>query len=246
MSPPRHIAGVVTERRIVTDELWIVRVRAEQAVAFIPGQYVTVGLPVEGKLIERPYSVASDPREPELEFFLEVVTGGKLSPHLAEVPVGGEVFIRPAAKGRFNFDTQSGHADHFMVATVTGVAPFVSMLRSLSGSGPGPYRVAVLHAASVSAELAYRDELAGLAVRESWFRYVPTVSRIWLDPEWKGERGRAEDVARKHLDTFGFAPASTTAYLCGHPLMIRNMEAILERAGFPKESIRREMYWPAA
>jgi ferredoxin--NADP+ reductase len=247
--PAKHLTGVVTERRAITDELRIVRVRVEGQIAFVPGQYVTVGLPIGGKLIERPYSVASDPREPELEFFLEAVPGGKLSPHLSEVPVGGHVFVRPAPKGRFNLDTQSGHVNHFMVATVTGVAPYVSMVRSLAASrvprDAVPCRILILHSASVPAELAYRGELSGLAQEQPWLRYIPTISRSWLDPEWTGERGRAEDVARKYLDASEFAPPSTTAYLCGNPHMIRNMEGILQRAGFPKESIRREIYWPA-
>lgn len=245
---PKHLKGVVSERRVVTEELWIVRVRVEGQVAFVPGQYVTIGLPVNDQLVERPYSVASEPQELELEFFLEVVPGGKLSPHLSEVPVGGEVFVRPSAKGRFNLDTQSGHGNHFMVATVTGVAPFVSMVRGLvaqEGRGAAAkYRVGIVQSASVSVELAYREELAGLAERHAWLRYVPTVSRLWLDPEWQGERGRAEDVARKYLDAFEFIPSRTTAYLCGNPYMIRNMEGILQRAGFPKEFVKRENYWP--
>ncbi len=247
MFPGKHLTGVVTGRRAITDELWIVRVKVEGQIAFVPGQYVTVGLPIGGKLIERPYSVASDPRDPELEFFLEVVAGGRLSPHLSEVPVGGQVFVRPAAKGRFNLDRE--HLNHFMVATVTGVAPFVSMVRDLAATraqqDARSCRVLILHSAGFPAELAYREELSGLARRQTWFRYVPTISRFWLDPEWTGERGRAEDVARKYLDALEFAAPSTTAYLCGNPHMIRNMEGILQRAGFPKESIKREIYWPA-
>jgi len=244
----KHIRGIVSERRDVSGELWIVRVRPEEKISFAPGQYVTVGLPADSKLIERPYSVASSPEEGELEFFLEAVPGGKLSPRLYEVPVGGEVYVRPSAKGRFTFDDGSGNRNHFMVATVTGVAPFVGMIRSLAaGQGSAmPHQVAILHSASASSELGYRNELAGLAERYSWFEYIPTVSRPWLDPGWPGERGRVEDVARKYLDTLGWMASSATAYLCGNPHMIRNMEGILERAGFPKASVKEETYWPAS
>ena len=59
MTNSKHMRGVVTSRRDVTDELWVVRVRPEEPIAFRAGQYVTVGLPEAEKLIERPYSVAS-------------------------------------------------------------------------------------------------------------------------------------------------------------------------------------------
>ncbi|HTX38745.1 MAG TPA: FAD-binding oxidoreductase [Bryobacteraceae bacterium] len=246
---PKHLRGVVTERRDITDELWIVRVRPDERIAFLPGQYVTIGLAAEDRLIERPYSVASSPDDCELEFFLEVVRGGKLSPHLYEVPPGGEVYIRPLAKGRFSLERQPGRPNHFLVATVTGVAPFVSMVRWLARQeavgGAEPLRIAILQAASGAAEFGYREELAGYAQALGWLEYVPTISRPWLDQGWQGERGRAEDVARKYLDAWQFTPSSSTVYLCGNPHMIGNMEGVLERAGFPKASVKKENYWPA-
>jgi ferredoxin--NADP+ reductase len=246
MYGPKHLKGIVTERRDVASDLWIVRVHPEERILFVPGQYVTIGLPAGDKLVERPYSVASSPDEPSLEFFLEVEPGGRLSPELYEVPVGGQVRVRPIDKGRFTFDDQSGNPNHFMAATVTGIAPFVSMIRHLPVLQPDsmPYRVAILQSASISAQLGYRDELIRRANEQKWLEYIPTISRVWLDSGWEGERGRVEDVARKHLNRLGLAASSTTAYLCGNPHMILNMEGILARAGFQKGSIRKESYWP--
>jgi ferredoxin--NADP+ reductase len=247
MDGPKHLKGIVTKRRDVTSDLWIVRVRPETSISFLPGQYVTIGLPAGDRLVERPYTVASPPDEPELEFFLEVVPGGRLSPHLYEIPVGGDVYLRPLAKGRFTFDDRSGNRNHFMAATVTGVAPFLSMVRHLSVSELDlvSYRIVILQAASISTQLGYQDELVRRAHQQKWLEYIPTISRVWLDSDWKGERGRVEDVARKYLDMLGFAAPSTTAYLCGNPHMIHNMEGVLERAGFQKANIQKEIYWPA-
>jgi len=165
------------------------------------------------------------------------------------VPVGGEGFVRLLAKGRFLFDDKSGHPYHFMVATVTGVAPFVSMLRDFAGRHEEgewiPYRIALLQAASISCELGYSEELSALARRFPWFHYIPTVSRVGLDPGWVGEKGRVEDVARKYLDALGFAPAATTAYACGNPNMVENVKGIFQRAGFPKDFVKQEVYWVA-
>jgi ferredoxin--NADP+ reductase len=241
----KHTEGVVVSRRDVSSDLWIVRLRTAERISFVPGQYVAVGLPSAERLVERPYSVASSPREEDLEFFLELVPGGHLTPHLYDVPVGGRVWVRRAAKGRFVFDSASGRPDHFMVATVTGVAPFVSMVREMVTQGAPAVRLALLHAASRAPELGYCDELSEYARHHPWFTYIPTLSRPWLEPDWTGEVGRAEDVLRKHLDALGFTAATTTAYACGHPEMIEKAKGIFERAGFPKEAVKQEVYWVA-
>jgi ferredoxin--NADP+ reductase len=249
MTDPKHTTAVVTSRRDISSDLWIVRIRPEEPIGFTPGQYVTIGLPGLGRLIERPYSVASSPREPELEFFLELVPGGHLTPHLYSVPVGASILIRRAAKGRFLFDYSSGRTRHFMAATVTGVAPFVSMMREFAArceEGEAMrHQIALVHAASVARELAYCEELSAYDRRFDWFRYIPTISRVWLDPTWRGELGRAEDIVRKHLDTLGFGPAETSTYACGNPNMIENVKGVLQRAGYPKESFHQEIYWVA-
>lgn len=249
MIDANHVHAVVTSRRDISSDLWIVRIRPEEKIPFAPGQYVTVGLPQGKRLVERPYSVASSPSDAELEFFLELVPGGHLSPHLYDVPADGEVYVRRLAKGRFLFDDQSGRPYHFMAATVTGAAPFLSMLRNFAERSAEcesiPFRIALLHAASVSCELGFREELEEYARRFPWFHYIPTVSRPWLDSGWIGEIGRAEDVARKYLDSLGFTPAQTTAYACGNPTMIENIKGVFQRAGFPRESVRQEIYWVA-
>ncbi len=245
MADTRYIRGLVVSRRDLGAGLWIVRVRTDEPVSFLAGQYVTVGLPGPERVVERPYSVVSAPGEPELEFFLELVPGGELTPQLYSVPVGGGVLVRRAAKGRLLLDRASGRPRHFMVATVTGVAPFVSIVRDLVRTDSASCQVTVLHSASVSEELGYREELASLAERLDWFRYIPTISRPWLDPAWRGEVGRAEDVARKHMDALGLTPRDTTAYVCGNPRMIENMKGLLRRAGFPKEAVKEEFFWVA-
>ena len=81
-----------------------------------------------------------------------------------------------------------------MLATVTGVAPFISMARTqrinLERGAAQPHHLAIVHAGSHSSEFGtYHDELTDLA-RSGWLKYVPTVSRPWTDSDWKGETGR--------------------------------------------------------
>jgi ferredoxin--NADP+ reductase len=231
--------------REVTPELAIWRVRPRDAeIPFQAGQYVAMGLPADGRMLERPYSICSAPGEPELEFFIERVDAGALTPRLFELRPGAEVYLRRSAKGRFLFETAG--RDHLMVASVAGVAPFVSMLRDLVRKNDATRRVVLLHSASAPAELGYDEELAALSHSHPWFEYVPTISRPWLAPDWPGERGRAEDVVRKYADRAGFAPDAATVYCCGNPQMIRNVQGVIQRAGFPLKSIREEMYWRPA
>jgi len=245
VSPEKYQRGRVTWRKDHSNDLWSVRVAPEKRVEFEPGQYLTLGLEDQrtGKMIERAYSVCSAPSEEEIEFFFELVPHGQLTPKLYDLKPGAEVWLRRRAKGAFTLDANSGRRNHFMVTTVTGVAPAVSMVRALRHQTP-ELRLYVVQAGSRSDELGYRAELERAAAESGgWLTYVPTVSRPWEDPEWTGERGRAEDVLRKHLDGAGFTPENSTAYLCGHPQMIENGKGILLRRGFDRAQIHVEVYW---
>jgi len=230
-----------------TDDLWSIRIQPNDRLFFKPGQYATLGVEEGEKLVERAYSIVSSPLEGQLEFFVELVPAGQLTPPFYELQVGDTLWMRRQAKGLFTLDAKSGHRKHFMAATMTGIAPYVSIVRTLAreaeaGNPPGG-EIVVLHAASRTQELAYSDELRAYAQRYAWFRYIPTVSRPWEAPEWAGETGRVEDVLRKHLDALDMNPAETTAYLCGHPHMIENTKGILRRRGFSQEFVRAEVYW---
>jgi ferredoxin--NADP+ reductase len=90
----------------------------------------------------------------------------------------------------------------------------------------------------------YLDELRKLSEEVDWLTYIPTVSRPWEDPDWKGETGRVDDIVRKYLDAAeDFTPETAVAYACGHPQMIENVRGILRRAGFDDAFIREEQYF---
>lgn len=247
-SSDKYYKAEIIERRDFSDDLWAIRLKAEGELKFIPGQYATVGLVDSNKVTERPYSIVSSPYEETVELFLELVPDGELTPLLHKLQAGAPVVMRKVAKGRFALDTKSGHKKHFLVATVTGVAPYCSMVRTLyrdwkEGQFPPGFQVFVLQGASRSWELGYREEMEGYAREAPWLTYIPTVSRPWEDKDWKGEVGRCEDILRKYTDQFGVTPEDTTAYLCGHPEMIEKAKGILQRRGFLKESLREEQYW---
>ena len=136
---------------------------------------------------------------------------------------------------------------------MTGVAPFVSYVRTLhkdwkEGRFDGSHKLYLLNGASRPWEFGYLDELNHFDKELPWFKYVPTVSRPWEHEDWSGEIGRADDILRKYAGSLETRPQQhTLAYLCGHPDMIEHSKAILKRRGFAskkkKERSRKEVYW---
>jgi ferredoxin/flavodoxin---NADP+ reductase len=247
-SPEKFYSAHVTHRRDIAPDLWILRLDPGGDFKFVPGQYATIGINAGDEFVERPYTIASSPYEPEIELFVEFVPGGELTRPLHEAWAGAALTLRKIAKGRFTLDRAGTHRNHLLLCTVTGVAPYMSYIRTLHADWkanrfPQGLRLYLIQGASRSWEFGYREELEAIAANVPWLTYVPTVSRFVEDPAWKGEKGRVDDLVRKYADDWGLSPANTTAYLCGHPSMIENGTQILVRAGFPKESLKQEAYW---
>lgn len=248
----KHHRARITSRVDFAPDLWMIRVDPGVKFPFLPGQYATLGVEKDTRRFERPYSIASSPYEGELEFFFELVPEGETTPPLYDLHQGDEVLLRKAAKGRFTLDTsQAVRNHHLLLSTVTGIAPYVSYVRTLfedwkAGRFAGDHRLFLLSGASRSWEFGYRDELEKLAEEAPWLTCVFTVSRPWEDDSWKGETGRVDDLLRKYSDQWGCTSANSIAYLCGHPEMVERGKGILKRAGFQKENLKEEVYWVPA
>lgn len=158
------------------------------------------------------------------------------------------MLMRKVPKGRFTMDSRGGHTNHLLISTVTGIAPFVSYVRSLYQDWKenrflGEHKLYILNGGSRSWEFGYHDELQRVAYEVPWLTHIATISRPWEDQSWQGETGRVDDVIRKYTDQWGLSSQNTTAYLCGHPEMIQHGKEILRRRGFPKETLKEEVYW---
>jgi ferredoxin/flavodoxin---NADP+ reductase len=245
----KHYRAHITKRADFAPDLWMIRIDPGAEYRFAPGQYATLGVERDARRLERPYSIVSSPYENELEFFFELVPQGETTPPLYELQLGDEVLLRKTAKGRFTLDTeQPERTNHLLVSTVTGVAPFVSYVRTLykdwkEGRFGGKHTLYLLSGASRSWEFGYRDELENLSNEVPWFKCVFTVSRPWEDEEWKGEVGRVDELIRKYADQWGCTGKNTVAYVCGHPEMVEHAKGILKRVGFKRENLKEEVYW---
>jgi ferredoxin/flavodoxin---NADP+ reductase len=244
----KYMTTPIVWRTDYSPTLWSIRIEPPEPLLFRAGQYVAFGLLNGDKVLERAFSIVSSPLEDQLEFFIERVPEGALSPQLYELQVGDAVLMRRKAKGVFYLDLKSGHRQHFLIATVTGIAPYIAYVRTLlrdldEGRLSEPPRLVLLHGTSRSDEFGYAEELQALGPRAPWLTYVPTISRPWEDASWPGERGRVDDLLRKYCDSFCLDPQTTTAYLCGNPGMIANARDILRRRGFESSAIKEETYW---
>ena len=230
--------AVLVERRDITNDLWVIRLEPEDGpFKFKPGQYCTLGL--DG--IERAYSIASAPHEPFLEIFVELVPDGELTPLMHKMKLGDAMSIRPRPKGLFTMDNRVHH--HFMVATVTGVAPSISMLRSSHLEGGKDHKFYVLLGASYQDELTYDKELGALAITDpELLEFVPTVSRPneERNADWQGAKGRVNNIVEEYLAKFDLPQDDTMIYTCGHPGMIEDVKQKVASEGW---MFKEERFW---
>ena len=226
---------------------------------FVAGQYATLGLDVGDEFIPRAYSIASSPYERSyLELYINVIEQGQLTPSLFNLRHGDEVYYM-GPKGVFTL--AKSNASHLLLfATGTGLAPYVSILRTLSieqSQGKAHRRIITLaHGVRYTADLGYRWELDGLARQKAFnLLYLPMASRWREDRHWMPKVGRGRvtallegampDILPEGLDAeevqSRYPPGTTAVYLCGNPDMITDARSILSAKGY--EDIYTEEYW---
>jgi len=231
---PDAAPGTLLGIQRVTDAVRILRIGRPQGFAFVPGQYVKLGVPGAGR---NSYTIASAPDDPQLEFCIEQAPGGRVSPRLFALPPGAPVILDAKAKGSFTLVASA--RIHVMVATVTGIAPFMSMLRHAERRNAWPGSFVVLHGASFADELAYRAELEALAARlPDRVRYLPSVSRP-AEPRnvgFQGATGRLPEQVARLLAELGRTTAGLQVYACGNAGMVATVQTQVRALGVPVAS----------
>ena len=237
---PKLAETKILERRELTPDHWLMWIEKPEGFTFKPGQYCTIG--AEG--IERAYSIASAPHEDRIELFIELVPyeeGGHLTPLLHALKAGDKLTIRPRAKGIFTFNPN--FKNHVLVATVTGVVPYISYIRNYLQNGESGHRFFVLEGASYDDEFGYDDELDRYAAEyPDLVTFIPTVSRP--DEErnsgWKGETGRVNAIVEAQVERLDLKQDDTLIYACGHPGMIEDVKARMIPKGY---AVDEERFW---
>ena len=239
----KWLEGRVVENRHWTDTAFSLRIEAPR-LSFEAGQFVRVALEEE---LARPFSFVNPPHDPVLEFYGIVVPEGPLSPRLARLRAGERLLVASNPAGFLVLSEVPEAKTLWLVSTGTGIAPFLSILRTET-----PWQrfrdVVLVHAVRRADELVYRDELRKIC-KENALRYVTFVSREAHAGSLAGRipsalrDGRLEKAAGLALDH------DAHVMLCGNPDMLKDAQAALAERGLRKHRRRNpghitvESFW---
>lgn len=211
--------------------------------SFAAGQYARLGLEHPGGTVWRAYSMTSAPHQQELEFYGILVPGGLFTTRLKDIKAGDSILVEKQSYGFMTPDRFTDGEDLWMLATGTGVGPYISMLRD-------PYvwqtfrNLIVVHCVRHAEEFAYREELEALSARPP----VPSSARLQVirtATRESGEpgaltsvphlRGRIttllENGALEEAAGLPVSEASSRVMMCGNPTMIEDMRRLLHQRG---------------
>jgi len=262
--------ATVIGREEINPQLVILRARPDAALFdFKPGQFGVLGLlgreprvpeampeepvPEPDKIIRRAYSIASSSVERRyIEFYLTLITSGQLTPRLFALRPGGRLFLGPKASGMFTLDRVSPDKSVVLIATGTGLAPYLSMLRTMLMKET-QRRFVVLHGARYGWDLGYQAELESLARLRPNFTYIPSITRPSEDRHFLGHTGRVQNLLEQGVvekeSGVTLDPAKVDVFLCGNPEMVKVVKEMLEAKGFKAGqgkdpgNIHIEEYW---
>jgi ferredoxin/flavodoxin---NADP+ reductase len=245
-------AGALAEVRAIEATQSIAPTPESEAAVEAQAESSAVAALDPNRMIRRAYSIASESRADEyLEFYLTVVMSGELTPRLFNLKIKDRLYVGPKAVGVFTLAKAPGK-HILMIGTGTGLAPYMSMLRSELECN-GPRQFVVVHGARYSWDLGYRTELTGLARHCHNFHYMPVITRPSEDPTWRGRSGYLQNlIASGEIEKetgLALTPDSFDIFLCGNPGMIETVIGWAEERGFVRDkghdigTLHTEEYW---
>lgn len=220
----------ITEVHHWDDKLFSFRCTRDPEMHFENGQFVLIGLLENDKPLLRAYSFVSANSEPELEFLSIKVPDGALTSQLQHIKAGDSLVVCKAAKGTLVLSDLNPGKRLFLLATGTGLAAFISILRG--GEVFDCFeQVVLVHGVRRLSELAYRDELEALSGRPGFY-YYPTVTR---EPFIHESRIPALIESGQLCRDLGLPPLSPTSdrvMICGNAGMLNDTRGLLDGMGF--------------
>jgi len=234
------LPGRVIGNRFWTETLFSLRVRlgtGAPRLSFEAGQFVRIALDLGGERVARPFSFVNPPADPVLEFYGVIVPGGPLSPSLARLKAGDALYVADNPSGFLVLAEVPPADDLWLVATGTGIAPFLSILRTAT-----PWqryrRVILVHAARRASELVYRDLILELQSANKDFSYVSFVSREAHPGSLAGRIPEAIRDGRLEAAARPISAEHSQFMLCGNPDMLKDAGAALAARGLHKNRRR--------
>lgn len=220
---------------------------------FTAGQFARIGLKVGEELVVRAYSVVSSPFDETLEFFSIVVPDGAFTSNLQHLKVGDELYLEKTPYGYLTLARYQQPLPHdlWLLATGTGLAPFLSMLQDFD-TWSKYQKINLVYSVRTAAELAYLDRIQEITETfgegHNGFKFIPIITRDPSAPLHDRlpiliENGELEKSAGIELN-----PATSHVMLCGNPQMVDDTKEALKRRGLTMNrrgegNIAVENYW---
>lgn len=233
------VEATVVERRDWNDDLISLRFKAALE-PFKAGQFIRVGLDIEGERVGRPYSLVNAPYEDLNEIYFNIVEEGPLSPRLARLQPGDRLWAVPKPSGLLTLDEVPEARHLWLLATGTALGPFLSILKT-----PAPWErfetIVLGHSVRRHSELTYQDSIRRLReAHGDQLRFVPFITR---EPcgEHLGQRIPAciESGSLEAKTGLELKPEDSHVLLCGNSAMLQDTLAVLEKRGLRRHR-RRE------
>ena len=229
-----------------TDRLFSFTTTRDASLRFSNGHFTMIGLRVDGKPLLRAYSIVSPNYADHLEFLSIKVPDGPLTSRLQHIQVGDTIIVGRKPTGTLLIDYLLPGKRLYLLATGTGLAPFLSVIRD-----PETYeryeQVVLIHGVRQVKELAYReylsetlthDEFLGEMVQQKLL-YYPTVTREPFVHQGRIPQLLAEGQVAKDLGIPTLNPAEDRIMICGSPEMLRDLKALAEKLGFEEGNTSR-------
>jgi ferredoxin--NADP+ reductase len=218
--------------------------------AFKAGQFTKIGVEHDGKVLSRPYSLVNGPDEDFLEIIAVPVEEGMLSPRLHELKIGDSLKVMAPATGFLVLDEVPDSQNLWLIATGTGVGPFLSIL-STQQVWQKFAQVSLIYGMRHTSDLAYRPLIDScLTNYPEQFNFVPVVSRENAEGAL---RGRIPELLSSQLiqqqSKQSLNAQDSQVMLCGNPDMIQDAMQVLMDMGLSKHlrrspgQISMERYW---
>ena len=207
---------------------------------FIPGQFVRVALDIDGEEVSRPYSLVNTPDEPELEIHFNIVPGGPLTPRLAKMQPGDEIKVAPRSFGFLTLDEIPDCRHLWMLATGTGIGPFLSILKG-EQAWQRFEKIVLGYSVRTAGELSYLELINRICDNyQHRLSFVPFVTR---EPVPDSINSRITDAIRdnsfEQLTGISLNSEDSHVMMCGNSAMITEVSGLLEERGMRKHLRRK-------
>ena len=227
----------VLEVKHYTDRLFHFKTTRDPGTRFRDGEFLMIGLEVEGKPLLRAYSVASPNYEEYMEWFSIKVPNGPLTSKLQNIKPGDEIITNSKAVGTLVLDNLKQGRNLYMLATGTGVAPFMSLVRGVDTYDHYD-NVILLWSTRLVKELAYKDFLEGLNDHEIWgeitqgkFKFYPSVTREDFINTGRITNAMYDGFVYEKLGVEPFDKEKDSAMICGSMPMNLEFKEYFEKMG---------------